>query len=163
MSVILSWTIVVSIAALTIIFFIRDYKERSWKKFMKHIVFLFISSFVLNFYFDFFSVVVSKGNKNQYLLLLFTFTILGMFANYAFRHFSVDKSMRKEWDIGLFIAPVFISPIVSLPLFQILEQVNDTKSINLTIFVIAFQNGFLWKEYFDKKRKVATNEATNKE
>jgi hypothetical protein len=85
--------------------------------------------------------------------------LAGMFAQYLFRHFEREKRFRRKWDWGLFIAPIFASPIVFIPLAASFQNVDiDLTRQSMTlprlmIFLVAFENGFFWKEYFDRKRK----------
>jgi hypothetical protein len=85
--------------------------------------------------------------------------IAGMFAQYLYRHFESPVRYRHKWDWGCFIAPVFASPIVFIPLVAAFQNSDiDLTSDRLTlprlmIFLVAFENGFFWKEYFDRRRK----------
>ena len=58
--------------------------------------------------------------------------LLGMSAQYAFNRFERPKNKRPEFDWGLFIAPIFASPIIFLPLLAAL-QTAQIDLANLTI------------------------------
>ena len=92
---------------------------------------------------------------------LYVCMILGMFAQYAYRRFDRPQRNRPKWDWGLFIAPVFASPIVFMPLAtSCISAGLDLRSLTAArfmIFFVAFQNGFFWKEFFDLKRKVVAD------
>ena len=59
----------------------------------------------------------------------------------------------------VFLMPIFASPIVFIPLLTITSDVAMgggafTKS-KLMVYLVAFQNGFFWKGFFDKARHKA--------
>lgn len=93
------------------------------------------------------------------VVLLACCMVLGMLAQSFYRHFSLPLKIRKgrKFDWGLFLAPVCASPIVFIPLMITLQNANiDLKQLTiprLMIFFVAFQNGFFWKEHFDRKRR----------
>ncbi len=97
------------------------------------------------------------GNKEIYfVILLYFFMLLGMFSHWGYSRFSLPKKKRKKFDMGLFVAPVFASPIVFIPLFAALQNTDalqDLTAPKLMVFFVAFENGFFWKEYFDNRRK----------
>jgi hypothetical protein len=53
--------------------------------------------------------------------------------------------------------PVLASPIVFIPLLASLQNADpDLSRIDVPgfmIFVVAFENGFFWKEYFDNRKR----------
>lgn len=82
-----------------------------------------------------------------------------MFAQYLYRHFERPKRYRHKWDWGCFIAPIFASPIVFIPLAAAFQSVDidltkpNLKLPQLMVFFVAFENGFFWKEHYDRKQK----------
>lgn len=103
--------------------------------------------------------VVAMGLQEDLALwtALYICMLLGMFAQYCYRHFERPKRNRTRWDWGLFVAPVFASPIVFIPLAESFVSAGlDLRTLTTAkfmIFLVAFQNGFFWKEFFDLKRK----------
>ncbi len=103
--------------------------------------------------------VVAKGDGASiyFVIILYGFMLLGMLANYAYAHLSLPMKERKEkeFDWGLFIAPVLASPIVFIPLLAAFQEIDPNIPLKhrIMVFLVAFQNGFFWKEYFDNKRK----------
>ena len=159
MSDALNTMVSVSLLALASLLFYRDYKARSWKGFVFHAVVLIACAGFFRRFYDFWksSGVVAKGvNVDDktwpLIILLYLFMLAGMLANYGHRHFSIEKARRGKWDFGLFVAPMFVSPIIFIPLF-IEFQKAGSDSGGVISFFMAFQNGFLWKEYFDHKKK----------
>ncbi|MCC9168641.1 hypothetical protein [Pontibacter harenae] len=98
-----------------------------------------------------------------YIILLYISMILGMTAQYFYYHFEMAKNQRKKFDFGTFIAPFFLSPIVFLPLLAAFQDadVDLSRSVSprFMTFIVAFENGFFWRYYFDK-RKEKTEEQT---
>ena len=155
MSNLLNAIISISLLALASLLFYRDYKDGSWRQAVFHAVILMAcAGFFWRFY-DFWGASpVAKGVADDIrpLILLYLSMLLGMCANYFHRHFSREKALRKKWDFGLFIAPMFVSPVIFIPLFLEFQKAG-AESGGIISFFMAFQNGFLWKEYFDHKKK----------
>ncbi len=168
MSDLLNWLTAVSLLALAGVLFYRDYKARSGKGFILHAVILLACVAFLWRFFGFLTPEpVARGDNNEvyFIIVLYVIMVLGMLASYAFQHFSKEKAGRKEWDFGLFLAPVFVSPVIFIPLLTAFQQAAATQqaggdSPRMMMFLVAFQNGFLWKEYFDHKRKKVTQHGT---
>ncbi|MCH8955994.1 hypothetical protein IIA28_11865 [candidate division KSB1 bacterium] len=168
MSVLLNWITAISMVALGTLLFYRDFKARSGKCVILHAVILLACVAFLWRFFGFLTPeLVAKGDNNEviFIIVLYLLMVLGMLASYAFQHFSKEKMERKEWDIGLFLAPVFVSPVIFIPLLTAFQQAAATQqaggdSPRMMMFLVAFQNGFLWKEYFDHKRKKVTQDGT---
>ena len=164
MSDLLNWLTAVSLLALAAVLFYRDYKAGSAKGFTLHALILLACVAFLWRCFGFLKAApVGKGDNNEvyFIIVLYVIMVLGMLASYAFQHFSKEKAGRKEWDIGLFLAPVFVSPVIFTPLLTAFQQAAATQQAGsnaprMMMFLVAFQNGFLWKEYFDHKRKKVT-------
>ncbi len=155
MSDLLNWLTAVSLLALAGVLFYRDYKAGSGKGFILHgVILLACVAFLWRFYGFLKTAPVGKGDNNEvyFIIVLYVIMVFGMLASYAFQHFSKEKAGRKEWDFGLFLAPVFVSPVIFIPLLTVFQQAGGD-SPRMMMFLVAFQNGFLWKEYFDHKRK----------
>ena len=100
---------------------------------------------------------VSKGDEPGWGLVaaLYVAMVLGMLAQYAFDRFSRPRGRRRKFAWETFIAPVFASPIVFLPLAA--SYLNMTPSGNvpwLMPLLVAFQNGFFWKYIVDTQQEV---------
>ncbi len=162
MSDLLNWITAVSLLALAVVLFYRDYKASTWKGFILHAAILLVCiAFLWRFYGFLTTKPVARGDNNEvyFIIVLYLFMVVGMLASYAFQHFSKEKTERKEWDFGLFLVPVLVSPIIFIPLLTVFQQANSDSS-RMVMFLVAFQNGFLWKEYFDHKRKKMTQDGT---
>jgi|SRR5579871_916801 len=137
-------------------------QDGNWRGFSFAIVILLLFSFFLNrwFGFPFPGAIVSKdGASVAFTIFMAIAMIAGMLAQYLYRHFERPARYRLKWDWGCFIAPIFASPIVFIPLaaaFQSadIDLTKDRTALpRLMLYLVAFENGFFWKEYFDRRRK----------
>ncbi len=162
MSDLLNWLTAASLLALAGVLFYRDYKAKSARGFILHaLILLACVAFLWRFFGFLTPEPVARGDNSEvyFIIVLYVIMVLGMLASYAFQHFSKEKAERKEWDFGLFLAPVFVSPVIFIPLLTAFQQAGSN-SPRMMMFLVAFQNGFLWKEYFDHKRKKVTQDGT---
>jgi hypothetical protein len=137
-------------------------KTGEWRPFWMSLVPLVAYGIFLNrwFGFPFEGGVAEKGGNDLVLTgALAISMIFGMLAQYLYRHFERPERNRTKWDWGCFIAPIFASPIIFIPLAAAFQNADvDLAKERMTlprlmIFLVAFENGFFWKEYFDRKRK----------
>lgn len=154
--------IVISMIGLLIISIYRFIKFKNARSFVIQVVLLGLASYLLYALFYTPNAPTPKGEEdnNIYLIVwLFIFMLLGMLGNYLYGYFSKPQKERKKikFDFGLFIAPVFVSPIIFIPLLVAFQEGNISLQGSMTakimFFLVAFQNGFLWKEYFDHLRQ----------
>jgi hypothetical protein len=89
--------------------------------------------------------------------LLFTCMLFGMLAHWLYAWLETPQRKRPPFDLGLFLGPVLASPIIFIPLLASLQNTDlDLSRIDIPrfmVFVVAFENGFFWKEYFDNRKK----------
>lgn len=101
----------------------------------------------------------SETNELPLILVLFASMLAGMLAHWLYGWLETPKRDRPSFDLGLFIAPVLASPIVFIPLLAALQNADlDLSRFDVPrfmLFLVAFENGFFWKEYFDNRRKKA--------
>ena len=115
---------------------------------------------LLHFAFGFpsLSAVVAKGGSETgagpLVLALFIFMLLGMGAEYLY-HYMDSKPEEAKFDWRSFGKPFLVSPMVFVPLAASLQNAQvDLSSFNiplLMLFLVAFENGFLWRGYFTRK------------
>jgi hypothetical protein len=104
-------------------------------------------------------VTVAKSANSDLALgvALFLFMVFGMLAQYLFDHFSAPQRERNRFDWGLFLAPVFASPVVFIPLLAAFQNADIDLAhhtpARFMVYLAAFQNGFFWREIFDKQRE----------
>ena len=133
-----------------------------WRPFWLGLVLVAAFSVFLNrwFGFPFAGPVVNKAGNDMLLTGAMAISMsAGMFAQYLYRYFESPMRYRRKWDWGCFIAPIFASPIIFIPLAAAFQNAdvdltNDRMTLpRMMIFLVAFENGFFWKEYFDRERK----------
>lgn len=142
---------------------VRAFKTKNFRALVFEISVVLIVALFLKYLFGFpvpsGTVAKSSSSDKAVASALFVCMALGMVAQFLYSHFSTPKSARREFDWGLFVAPLFTSPIVFIPLLAALQNA-DIDLANLTaprlmVFLVAFQNGFFWKDFFDKQRREA--------
>lgn len=79
--------------------------------------------------------------------LMFVCAILGIMAHYIFY-------LKGKFSWKNFLKPLVVSPIVLLPLIGTVQGVSGLESIQMITFaILAFQNGFFWKEVLSNVKK----------
>jgi hypothetical protein len=104
--------------------------------------------------------IASKGeqpNQAGFVVVLYVCMFLGMVCHSFYSRFLKAKREREPFDWGNFLAPIFASPIVFVPLLGAFQNA-DVDLTRLTmpkfmVFFVAFQNGFFWKEVVDNRGK----------
>jgi hypothetical protein len=156
-------TIIVEIC-LGVILAIESYRAVKTKN-ARHFAFACVSiiafSIFLNLLFGFpkAKAIVAKGASSDLAVAtaLFICMLLGMAAQFLYSYFVLPRADRRPFDLGLFVAPVFASPIVFIPLLAALQNADiDLTALTIPrmmVFLVAFQNGFFWKDFFDRRRK----------
>ncbi len=138
-------------------------KSGEWRPFYFTLAALLAFSLILRHYFRFPQTnVVSMGLREDWPLwiALYLCMLFGMLAQYGYRHFERPNRHRTKWDWGVFLAPVFASPIIFIPLATAcmgkgfsLKNLDDPASA--MVYLVAFENGFFWKELYDKRKEAA--------
>lgn len=78
--------------------------------------------------------------------LMFFCILLGMAARYGFY-------LRSQFSISAFLRPLFVSPLVLLPLLGTVQPDTRPQLIQvLSLAILAFQNGFFWRTVFEKTK-----------
>ncbi len=156
--------VIVSMLGLLVILGLWAVKAREWRVLVALIIATSAFAILLHEVFGFPKTpVVVMGARGDLVLwvALYICMLTGMFAQFAFRHFDRPRRRRSQWDWHLFLSPIFVSPIVFVPLaMSFISAGLDLKSLTAPramIFFVAFENGFFWKEFFDLKRKEAAS------
>ena len=98
------------------------------------------------------------------LVVSYIFMVLGMMAHYVYAKAEKGETrLTIEWM--RFLMPILASPIVFIPLVSIAGEVGATGHLfaraKLMVYLVAFQNGFFWKHFFDQRRSaIPTPEVT---
>ena len=79
--------------------------------------------------------------------------LLGMMAEYGYAQ--AERGNKKiEFDMMSFLMPIFASPIVFIPLLTLTSEVALGGAFTrpkLMVYLVAFQNGFFWKSFFEQR------------
>ena len=102
---------------------------------------------------------ISKGNKGTetgWPIYAFAYLamVIGMLSQYLYARFTAPAGQRPPFDWGSFIAPIFVSPIIFVPLCSTLGVGEHAETGQYMIFLVAFENGFFFKGYFDQRTRV---------
>jgi hypothetical protein len=100
----------------------------------------------------------TKGVTEGTIGVVFSYIamVLGMVAEYGYSR--VERGPKRfRIDLEL-LMPIFASPIVFIPVLTISSDMTMggafTKS-KLMVYLVAFQNGFFWKNFFEERRQIA--------
>src|SRR5688572_28294461 len=110
--------------------------------------------------------VATIGSVAETAAIVFCYLamIFGMMAEYFYtqaeRLQHVEAGKRKlEFDLLSFLMPVFASPIVFIPLLTLTSDVaaggGAFSRAKVMVYLVAFQNGFFWKSFFEQRKSAA--------
>jgi len=161
MSPIMTFLTLISFCGLLILIIVHFIKNRRWKKSLLHIVILVVAFLVIYFIFISPKQATPRGDSSQdiyFVIVLYLFMLFGMLAQYIYTRLEQPKAKRPKFDVGLFLAPIFASPIIFIPLLSAMQNANiDLQNLTtprIMVFLVAFENGFFWKELFDHRRRL---------
>lgn len=87
--------------------------------------------------------------------LCYVSMLLGMIAQYFYKQ--ADRGEKTFTFAPLeFMMPIFASPIVFIPLLTVTQNMALSDAFakgKLMVYLIAFQNGFFWKSFFEQRQK----------
>lgn len=174
-------TIILAISALALCLLAiqRFLRNRNTTRLVVNLATITIAGGVLVFSFDLLSFgLVGRGRDTDDVLLeialsvlMFLAMLLGMGAAYLYARLSAPQAERPPFDLGLFLAPIFTSPLVFIPLVasygdiwtDIVANPDTTVGAKLMIFLVAFENGFFWKVIFDRRAESHQGTAPERE
>jgi hypothetical protein len=99
--------------------------------------------------------VQTKGSSDEIVAIIFCYAsmVLGMMAEYGYAQ--AERGNKKlEFDLMSFLMPIFASPIVFIPLLTLTSEVAIGGAFTrpkLMVYLVAFQNGFFWKSFFEQR------------
>ena len=102
------------------------------------------------------SAVQTRGGIDEAASIVFCYVsmVLGMIAQYGYAQ--AERGNKKlELDWMTFLMPIFASPIVFIPLLTLTSEVamgGAFTRAKLMVYLVAFQNGFFWKSFFEQRR-----------
>lgn len=151
MSPVITYLLVFFIVLYVLVILIEFIKKRSIKRSLLELLLLVV--FVIILYittgFPITSSYQSFGGVSPIvaIAIMFLCTILGTISNYFF-------SLKGKFSWRKLLKPLFVSPIVFLPLIGSVQSVSNLESIQMVSFaILAFQNGFFWQKVFESKHE----------
>lgn len=84
--------------------------------------------------------------------------LLGMMAEYAYAQAEQGKKRLRFVPMTL-VMPILASPIVFIPLLTLAGDISTGGAFTrakLMVYLVAFQNGFFWKSFFEQRRREVT-------
>jgi hypothetical protein len=103
------------------------------------------------------SEIETKGGAQDAIAVAFCYAsmVLGMAAQYCYRQ-AEGGAKRLRFRAAEFMMPIFASPIVFIPLLGIASEAamsGPFTHARLMVYLVAFQNGFFWKNFFEERRQ----------
>jgi len=81
--------------------------------------------------------------------------LMGMVAEYFYAQ-AERGGRRFKFQPLAFLMPIFASPIVFIPLLTLTSELGGGGAFTrakVMVYLVAFQNGFFWRTFFDQRRK----------
>jgi hypothetical protein len=103
--------------------------------------------------------VQTRGASDEMVAIVICYLsmVLGMMAEYGYTQ--AERGNKKlEFELMSFLMPIFASPIVFIPLLTLTSEVAMGGAFTrpkLMVYLVAFQNGFFWKSFFEQRRAEA--------
>ena len=102
--------------------------------------------------------VETRGiSETASIVFCYASMVLGMIAEYAYAQ--AERGSKKfEFEPMSFLMPIFASPIVFMPLLTLTSDISAGGAFTrakLMVYLVAFQNGFFWKTFFEQRRREA--------
>jgi len=136
-------------------------KARKWIRLCLSVVVLEILVYFLNRKFGYPFYVQRMGpavETNIAIIFSYLCMVLGMVAQYFYRQ-AEGGGRRLKVELAPFLMPIFASPIVFIPLLAIIQDTARSgdafAKAKIMLCLVAFQNGFFWKDIFDRQRQKA--------
>ena len=98
----------------------------------------------------------TRGASDEIVAIAFCYLsmVLGMMAEYGY--VQAERGNRRfEFNVMSLLMPIFASPIVFIPLLTLTSEVamgGAFTRAKLMVYLVAFQNGFFWKSFFEQRR-----------
>jgi hypothetical protein len=89
------------------------------------------------------------------IILCYMSMVFGMTAEYGYGKAERGETTLK-FELMPFLMPIFASPIVFIPLLSLMSEEamlgHPFTRAKLMVYLVAFQNGFFWKSFFEQRR-----------
>ena len=135
----------------------RDIVRRRPRRFLPTVV---LGGLALGVYaFAFPESLETKGSVDETAAIVCCYLAMvsGMIAEYFFTQAEHGAKKLTFEPMG-FLMPIFASPLVFIPLLTITSDIaigGAFTKAKLMVYLVAFQNGFFWKGFFEQRREKA--------
>jgi hypothetical protein len=79
----------------------------------------------------------------------------GMLSQYLYTWLTKAAGASSPFDWRSFLAPALVSPIIFVPLCGTIDTGEHAQKGALMLLLVAFENGFFFKSYFEARAKAA--------
>ena len=159
MSAIAEYAVAASVVGYILVSVLWLLEDGSWWRLGVRLLSLGAVVFALNILFSFpqflrnTAIPKSESAESVFpLLVLYTCMLTGMLAQHLHERFSAPARSRAKFDWGVFLAPIFLSPMVFVPLYATMNAAPAASNAKYMLFLIAFENGFFFKQYYEQRR-----------
>jgi hypothetical protein len=171
MSILAEWLTLLSLAGCLVLVISWYRKDRSSVRLVLRLLLLAAAIIALNRILGFPKIllspeeatIISKGSDQGedwlFLASAYVCMILGMLSQYMYSRFALEPQARGRIDWGSLLGPVFVSPIIFLPLCSTIANAQRSGAAGIITLLVAFENGFFFKGYFDQRAR-ANREAS---
>jgi hypothetical protein len=164
--------VIVSAALLAAWIIYRQFRRFRPLTLIAHFAALALYLAVLHWTFGFPSVAGAESKSGEtdalvfpaIVLYMYVAMVLGMICEYVY-HYLDGAPGDRHFELGSLIKPVLVSPLVFIPLASSLQAANLDLTFGIPrvmLFLVAFENGFLWRGYFSRKMSGAEAPASIK-
>jgi hypothetical protein len=98
---------------------------------------------------------MGSASETASIVICYAAMLLGMMAEYGYAQ--AERGQTKFTFEGLtFFMPIFASPIVFIPLLTLTSELGAGGAFTrarVMVYLVAFQNGFFWKIFFEQRQK----------
>jgi hypothetical protein len=110
--------------------------------------------------------VEKMGSLDETASIVFCYAsmLLGMMAEYAYAQ-AERGSTKLKFEALPFLMPILASPIVFIPLLTLTSELGAGGAFTrarVMVYLVACQNGFFWKTFFEQRKKQATSLGSGK-
>jgi len=161
MSTLITVLLACCLVGLLIGIFYRNIRARRWRRLILQCIVLSIVVLLLNIWFGFPRILETKGAGEERIaeiiavVLCYVCMVAGMVAQYFFSQGQQGRT-KFTFEIVPFLMPIFASPIIFIPLLTLLlrdsQMTGALEKSKLMVYFVAFQNGFFWKDMFERQR-----------
>jgi len=134
-------------------------KEKGLVSLVVGLVLLGLTVLLLHVRFGFPSSAETKGIGDQPIavILCYVAMLVGMVAHHFYTALAAGGRKARN-DLAGLLMPLLVSPIVFVPLLTLLGQSSVGGALDsgpLVTYIVAFQNGFFWREVLAMRKPAA--------